>query len=161
VSGARARAWWLAGARCVGVVIVDQAAKTAIRDHLVVGQEVEVLGPLKLTLTHNSGVAFGFAGGAGIRIVLLTLVALGVVGYFFARNPTRPWMWLAVGLVAGGALGNLVDRIRYDVVTDYIDLPSWPPFNLADMSIIAGVLLLVLINLRDSDADRGPEQGDG
>jgi signal peptidase II len=152
---ASTRAWFLAGALCLVVVALDQAAKAAIDAHLVIGQKVGVLGPLRLTLSHNSGVAFGLAGGAGVPLVLITLAALGVVGYLFARNPTRPWMWLATGLLAGGALGNLADRIRADAVTDYIELPHWPPFNLADMCITVGVLLLVFIYLRDAEAESG------
>jgi lipoprotein signal peptidase len=131
------------------VVVVDQAAKAAVEAHLVPGQHVDVLGPLGLTLSHNRGVAFGLAGGAGTGLVLVTVVALAFVGFLFSRDPTRPWMWVAVGLVAGGALGNLADRIRADAVTDYVDLPHWPPFNLADMAIAAGVVLLVLVYLRE------------
>lgn len=147
---AAARAWCLAGALCGLVVAADQAAKAAIEAHVTVGEKVEVLGPLKLTLSHNSGVAFGLAGGAGVRLVLVTVVALGVVVVVFGRNPTRPGMWVAAGLLAGGALGNLADRIRADAVTDFIDLPLWPPFNLADVAITVGVVLLVVVQLRDS-----------
>jgi signal peptidase II len=152
---AATRAWCFAGGLCLAVVALDQTAKAAIEHNLVIGQKVEVLGPLRLTLSHNSGVAFGLAGGAGVPLVLITFAALGVVGYLFARNPTRPWMWLATGLLAGGALGNLTDRIRADAVTDYIELPHWPPFNLADMCITVGVLLLVFIYLRDAEAESG------
>ena len=154
---ARARAWCLAGALAAAVLAVDQAAKAAIEAHLVPGEEVDVLGPLGLTLSHNAGVAFGLAGGAGAPLILITLAALGVVVYLFARNPARPWMWVATGLLAGGAIGNLVDRVRADAVTDFVDLPSWPPFNLADVAITAGVLLLVFVYLRDSE--REPEDG--
>lgn len=154
---ATTRAWCLAGALAAFVLALDQAAKAAIEAHLVIGQHVDVLGPLGLTLSHNAGVAFGLAGGAGAPLIVITLVALGVVAYLFARNPTRPWMWVAAGLLAGGAIGNLVDRIRADVVTDFVDLPPWPPFNLADVAITAGVLLLVFIYLRDSE--REPERG--
>ncbi len=66
-------------------------------------------------------------------------------------------MWVATGLLAGGAFGNLADRVRAGAVTDFIELPHWPPFNLADMSITAGVILLVLIYLRE--AEREPEGG--
>jgi signal peptidase II len=154
---AAARAWCLAGALCGLVLAVDQAAKAAIEDRLVPGEQVDLLGPLGLTLSHNTGVAFGLAGGAGVRLVLVTLLALGVVAYLFARNPTRPGMWVASGLLAGGALGNLADRIRADAVTDFVDLPPWPPFNLADVAITAGVVLLVFFYLRD--AEREPERG--
>lgn len=154
---ASARAWCLAGALGAIIVAADQVAKAAIEADLVPGQDVDVLGPLGLTLSHNRGVAFGLAGGAGAPLVLITLVALGVVGYLFARNPTRSGMWVATGLLAGGAIGNLADRVRTGAVTDYVDLGPWPPFNLADVSIVAGVLLLVYLYLRDSP--REPERG--
>lgn len=146
---ASGRAWRLAGALCGLVVMADQAAKAAIEAHLVPGEDVEVLGPVGLTLSHNSGVAFGLASGGGTRLVVLTIVALVVVGYVFARNPTRPGMWVAAGLLAGGALGNLADRVRADAVTDYIQIGSWPAFNLADVAVTAGVLLLALAYTRD------------
>ncbi len=121
------RAWRLAGALCGVIVILDQAAKAAGRGEHVPGQDVGVLGPLGLTLSHNSGVAFGLASGGGTRLVLVTALALGVVGYLFSRDPTRPGMWVAAGLLAGGAVGNLADRIRVDAVTDFIAIGSWPP----------------------------------
>ncbi len=156
-----ARAWALAGVVCALVVAADQAAKAAIEAQIVVGEHVEVLGPLELTLSHNTGVAFGLAGGAGVKLVLVTAVAMGVIGYLFARNPLRPGMWLAVGLLAGGALGNLVDRLRHDAVTDFIDVGSWPPFNLADVAITLGVLLLVFLYLRDAEREERAKRGDG
>jgi signal peptidase II len=152
---ATTRAWCRAGGLCLLVLALDQAAKAAIEHNLVIGQKVAVLGPLGLTLSHNNGVAFGLAGGAGVPLVVITLAALGVVAFLFGRNPTRPGMWVAAGLLAGGALGNLTDRIRADAVTDYIKLPHWPPFNLADVCITVGVLLLVLIYLRDAEAESG------
>lgn len=154
---AATRAWCLAGALCGLVVIADQAGKAAIEANLTLGEKVDVLGPLQLTLSHNRGVAFGLAGGSGAPLVVVTLVALGVVAFLFSRNPTRPGMWVAAGLLAGGAFGNLADRVRVGAVTDFIDLPAWPPFNLADVSITAGVLLLVFIYLRE--AEREPQGG--
>lgn len=152
---AKARAWGLAAGLCGLVVAADQVAKAVVEDHLVPGEQVEVLGPLELTLSHNSGVAFGLAGGAGVKLVLVTVAALGVIGYLFARNPLRQGMWVAVGLVAGGALGNLSDRVRADAVTDFIAVGSWPPFNLADAAITLGVLLLLLIYLREGEREEG------
>jgi signal peptidase II len=152
-----ARAWTLAGVLAAVVLAADQIAKAAIEAQLVPGEEVDVLGPLGLTLSHNRGVAFGLAGGAGAPLVLVTVAALGVVGYLFARNPTRPGMWVAAGLLAGGAIGNLVDRVRAGAVTDYVDLSPWPPFNLADVAITLGVLILVFLYLRD--AEREPADG--
>jgi uncharacterized protein YggT (Ycf19 family) len=94
---------------------------------------------------------FGLADGGGVALIALTLGALLFVGVLFARNPTRPWMWVAVGLLAGGALGNLADRIRADAVTDYVDFLAWPPFNLADVAIVVGVAILALSYLREAD----------
>jgi signal peptidase II len=143
-TGASARAWRLAAALCGLVVALDQGAKALIEANLVPGEHLDVLGPLGFTLAHNSGVAFGLASGGGAALVALTLAALVFVAVLFARNPTRPGMWVAIGLLAGGALGNLADRIRADAVTDYVDVFSWPPFNLADVAITVGVVVLAL-----------------
>jgi len=150
---AAARACWLAAGLCALVVAADQTAKAVAEANLVLGEEVDVLGPLGLTLSHNRGVAFGLAGGAGAPLILTTLLALGVVVYLFVRDPGRPGMWVATGLVAGGAIGNLIDRLRADAVTDYVDLSPWPPFNLADVAITLGVIGLVYLYLRDSARD--------
>jgi signal peptidase II len=122
-----------------------------------------VLGPLGLTLSHNRGVAFGLAGGAGVKLVLLTAATLAVIGFFFSRNSGKPGMWVAVGLLAGGAIGNLADRVRADAVTDFIAVGAWPAFNLADISITLGVLLLVFLYMREAehDGDAEPEAGGG
>jgi signal peptidase II len=152
-----ARAWGLAGALCAVVVAVDQAAKARIEATLFLGEQVDVLGPLGLTLSHNKGVAFGLAGGAGLGLILVTAAALALIAFVFSRDPVRPGMWVAVGLLAGGALGNLIDRLAAGEVTDYIDIGSWPAFNLADVAITIGVVLMVLIYLRDAE----PAGGDG
>jgi signal peptidase II len=151
VSAGANRAWRLAGALCGLVVVLDQGAKALVVAHLVPGEHVDVIGPLGLTLAHNRGVAFGLASGGGAALVALTLAALLFVGVLFARNPTRPGMWIAVGLLAGGAFGNLADRVRAGAVTDYIDALGWPPFNLADVSITLGVIVLALSYLHEAD----------
>lgn len=156
MSSGTTRAWSLAGALCAVVILVDQVAKAVIEAHVTLGERIEVLGPLKLTLSHNSGVAFGLAGGGGAALVVVTLLALGVVLYLFSRNPTRPGMWIATGLLAGGAVGNLADRVRRGSVTDFIELPHWPPFNLADCGITCGVIILLVIYMREAErAERG------
>lgn len=152
---AKARAWALAGALCVLVVGADQAAKAAVEASLTTGEKVDVLGPLGLTLSHNRGIAFGLAGGAGAPLILFALAALGVIGYLFAQDPTRPGMWVAAGLLAGGAIGNLLDRVTSDAVTDYVDVGAWPAFNLADVAITFGVLLLVVLYVREAAGEPG------
>jgi signal peptidase II len=155
VSAQSERAWRHAIALCGLVVAADQASKAAIEANLVPGEDVHVLGPVELTSAHNTGIAFGLAGGNGTETVLLTLAALALIIALFARDPARPGTWVAIGLLAGGALGNLADRVRADAVTDFIDLPAWPPFNLADVAITLGVATLAWSYLREpSKAER-------
>jgi signal peptidase II len=149
VSAGSTRAWCLAGALCALVVVLDQVTKALVEANMVPGEQISLLGPLDLTLAHNRGVAFGLANGGGMALVALSIAALLFVGTLFARHPARPGMWIAVGLLAGGALGNLADRVRADQVTDYIDFLSWPPFNLADVAVTLGVVVLALSYLRD------------
>jgi len=156
VSDRARRAWWLAAALAVLVLAADQVVKDIVEHHIVLGEQVNVLGPLKLTLSHNEGVAFGLANGGGVLLVVISLVALGIVLYLFSRDPTRPGMWVATGLLAGGAFGNLIDRIRHGHVTDFIELPHWPPFNLADCAITCGVVILIIIYIREAER---PESG--
>jgi len=151
VSAARTRAWRLAGALCLLVIVLDQVAKALVEANLFAGEQVDVWGPLDLTLAHNEGVAFGLASGGGALLIALTVAALVFVGVLFARNRTRPGMWVAVGLLAGGALGNLIDRIRVGHVTDFVDVLSWPPFNLADVAITLGVVVLAFSYLNESE----------
>jgi signal peptidase II len=156
VSGRVGRAWGLAAVLALVVVILDQIAKNIVEHHIVLGEQVDVLGPLKLTLSHNQGVAFGLADGGGVLLVAITLIALGVVLWLFSRDPLRQGMWVATGLLAGGAFGNLIDRIRHGHVTDFIELPHWPPFNLADCGITCGVVILLVIYVREAErAERG------
>lgn len=150
------RAWGLAAALALVVLVLDQVVKDIVEHHIVLGEQVNVLGPLKLTLSHNEGIAFGLADGGGVLLVAISLIALGVVLWLFSRDPTRRGMWVATGLLAGGAFGNLVDRIRHGHVTDFIELPHWPPFNLADCAITCGVVILLVIYLREAErAERG------
>jgi signal peptidase II len=151
VSGSPRRPWALAGGLCALVVAADQVAKTAIEANLIPGEHVDVLGPLALTLAHNRGVAFGLASGGGAVLIGLILAALIFVAVLFARNPDRPGMWIAVGLLTGGALGNLIDRVRVGEVTDFIDLLSWPPFNLADVAVTLGVVVLALTYIGETE----------
>ena len=149
MSGKRGRAWLLAGALGAVVVALDQVAKALVESNLVPGEQVDLLGPLSLTLAHNRGVAFGLASGGGPMLIALTVIALLFVVIVFARDPARPGMWVALGLLGGGALGNLIDRVRMGEVTDYLDFLSWPPFNLADVAITLGVVVLALSYLRE------------
>lgn len=124
------------------VVIADQLSKSAVTARIDPGHAVDVLGPLRFTLTYNDGIAFGLAGGKGVLVILLAAVALVALGAFIATAPARWPTAVAGGLILGGAAGNLIDRFRIGHVTDFILLPSWPAFNLADTAITIGVIVL-------------------
>jgi signal peptidase II len=129
-----------------GIVVgLDQATKQAAISSLERGEHVNVFFGIDLTNTRNTGVAFGALEGGGLAIGLLIGIALAVLIGYFALNAGLPWLWLPVGLLIGGALGNLADRAREGAVIDFIDPIVWPAFNLADASIVIGVLALLYI----------------
>ncbi len=134
------------------VFVLDQATKAAIEGSLVTGEVIDLAGPMSLTLSYNDGVAFGFAGGTGLPVVIFSLIALVLLGVFIAGAPSGWLTAIAGGLILGGAMGNLVDRLLAGRVTDFISFPFWPTFNIADVGITVGVVLLVLSVLR---GDRG------
>jgi signal peptidase II len=139
-------AWIRAALVALAVIAIDQLSKHAVRAGIVPGEEHKVLPGLALVDTRNHGVAFGFLPGDHLAVtIVIGLALLALLGYF-ARHATRPLIWLPTGMLIGGALGNIVDRLREGSVTDFIKLPlGWPPFNLADTSITLGVLILVLL----------------
>jgi signal peptidase II len=148
------RAWSSALAVAAMVVAVDQFLKQLVIDHVGPGDPVEVIFGLKLANVRNSGIAFGLLEGAGDGVVLaLTLGAMGLLVAYFAAHAGRPGLWLAVGLIVGGALGNLADRIRIGAAIDFIDPPLWPAFNIADIAIVAGVALLTVVLLAPEEQD--------
>jgi signal peptidase II len=149
LSGARARAWRLALALCGLVVAIDQGTKAAIEAELAIGERVEVFPGVHLTDVHNEGIAFGLAGGGGTAVIVLVIVAIGLILALFAHNADRRGIWIPIGLLIGGALGNLADRVRIESVTDFIDLPAWPAFNLADVAIVFGVAGLGLVFMEE------------
>lgn len=129
------------------VVAVDQAAKVAVRAALPTpGASVPVIGDLlRLTFTRNEGAAYGLLPGGRIWFILVSVVAVCVIaGYLIRRRPERVWLIVALGLVTGGAIGNLIDRAWFGWVTDFIQIPfDFPVFNVADSSVVVGVAMLV------------------
>jgi signal peptidase II len=138
-------AWGRAGVVAGVVLIGDQLTKQLVRSSIALGESRHLLPGVTLVHAQNSGVAFSLLNGDGAGVIVVTLVVVAALLTYFARQHERRWMWLATGLVVGGALGNLVDRVREGVVTDFIKLPGWPAFNLADTAITLGVLTLFLL----------------
>ncbi|MHB8241847.1 MAG: signal peptidase II [Solirubrobacteraceae bacterium] len=142
----RPAAWLRAGLVMVVVLVVDQLSKQAVRHSIVPGEEQKFLPGVQLVNTRNHGVAFGFLPGSHVVVTVLIGIALVILLVYFALHATRRAMWLPTGMLVGGAVGNIVDRVRDGSVTDFIKLPlGWPPFNLADASITLGILILFLL----------------
>jgi signal peptidase II len=139
-----------------GVVVVDQLTKTWALSALADGP-IHVLGTLRLALTHNTAGAFGLGGGF---VPLLALAALGVVVYLIVSGAasSRLPVAVAMGLLLGGAVGNLLDRVfrapglLRGAVVDFVDLQFWPVFNVADMGITVGCVMLLLWAARPAGA---------
>jgi signal peptidase II len=135
--------------RAIGVVavvlILDRITKQAVVDGIETGDVHKFLPGVNLVHVQNSGVAFGFLSGGGPLVLVLTLAALGALLTYFLLHPERPWLWMPTGMLVGGAFGNLIDRLTGGSVTDFIKLPFWPAFNVADISITFGVLALLFV----------------
>jgi signal peptidase II len=127
------------------VVIVDRITKHLVVSGIAVGDVHKFLPGVNLVHVRNSGVAFGFFSGGGALVLVLTLTALGALLVYFVMRPDRRGLWVPTGLLVGGALGNLIDRLVNGSVTDFIKLPLWPAFNVSDMAITFGVLALLYV----------------
>jgi signal peptidase II len=127
------------------VVAVDQATKQLAISGIERGEHEDVFFGLGLTNARNTGVAFGVLEGGGALVGILIGVSLALLVGYFALHMQKPWLWLPVGLLLGGALGNLADRARIGAVIDFIDPVAWPAFNVADSCIVIGVLALFYV----------------
>jgi signal peptidase II len=127
------------------VVALDQATKQLAIANIDRGEHVNVFFGLDITNTRNTGVAFGAFEGAGLLVAILIGISLALLVGYFVLHRDMPLLWLPVGLLLGGALGNLADRARDGAVIDFIDPVAWPAFNLADACIVVGVVMLLWV----------------
>jgi signal peptidase II len=124
-------------------VLADQLTKQVVGRTLALGESVDIAGPFSIHHVQNSGIAFGLFGSRTSIVIIVTALAVGAMLVFFARSGRRhPVLPVALGLVLGGSIANLVDRVRLGHVTDFLDLVAWPAFNLADTFIVVGVGIL-------------------
>jgi signal peptidase II len=126
------------------VFVLDQATKAIIRDWLAIGESWPSEGWLvKLTHVTNTGAAFGILQGQGLFLTITAVIAIGAIVFYYAYPPLEHGlMRVAMGLLLGGAFGNLLDRLRFGEVTDFIDFPRYPEFNVADSSIVIGLVII-------------------
>ena len=129
----------------IAAVVADQVTKRAIEHRLALDETHHVLPGLTITHVRNSGIAFGIFPGRLEVITLLTAVAVAWMLVHFARSGSRHALFpVALGLLIGGSVSNLADRLRLGYVVDFIDVSHWPTFNLADTFIVSGVILLLI-----------------
>jgi signal peptidase II len=145
-------AWARAGLVMVAVIILDQVTKAMVRSNVAIGDRDGVLPAVEIVHVRNEGVAFSRFSGGGTLVAIIVGAALLALVAYFVTHLDKPLIWLPTGLLLGGALGNVIDRIRDGAVTDFIKLPGWPAFNVADISITVGVLVLLYVTERPRHA---------
>jgi signal peptidase II len=132
------------GLIAASVLALDQLTKVIVRATIPVGDTIDVLPGIQLVDTVNTGIAFGLFPGRQAMVSVVTLVAIGAIAVllvgFAGRHALVP---IGGGLLLGGSVGNLIDRAFRDGVTDFIAIGPWPPFNVADIGVTAGAILLV------------------
>jgi signal peptidase II len=137
--------WLSLAAVALAAIAADQLTKAIVSSQLALDDSVHVVGPFSIHHVQNSGIAFGLFASATSLVILLTGIAVAWMLYFFSRSGARhPVLPVALGLVIGGSVSNLVDRVRLGHVTDFLDVRFWPAFNLADSFITVGVAILLL-----------------
>lgn len=134
------------------IVLLDQVSKSWITSQLILGEVRVYTSYFNLVLVGNPGAAFSFLADAGgwqrWFLALLSFIVSLVIGVILIRKPQAKWFNWGLSFLLGGAIGNLIDRLRFGVVIDFLDLHlgdwHWPAFNLADSAITFGVALLIL-----------------
>jgi signal peptidase II len=145
------RSWpWFAGS--AAIVLADQFTKWLVLGRFLPGERLEITGFFNLVLAFNKGAAFSFLAGAGgwqtPLLVAFALAAVAIVSVMLVRSPGRNVFRAGLALILGGAIGNVIDRLRYGHVVDFLDFHAggwhWPAFNVADSAIVVGAALLIL-----------------
>jgi signal peptidase II len=159
-SFAATKTQWLAlGAIAVAAVIADQVTKHVVASHLTLGEGQHVVGPFTIRHVQNSGIAFGLFSNATAAVIVVTAIAIAWMLIYFARSGARhPVLPVALGLVIGGSVSNLADRVRLGFVTDFLDFRYWPAFNLADSFIVIGVGILLAALVLSEREPRTPKR---
>jgi len=153
--------WWRFGIFAALVFVADQISKLIIRATLDPGESVHVVRGLSISRVTNEGIAFGFFPGRQSAVAVLTVVALSAIAISLAGLVGRnPIVAVGAGMLVGGSLGNLLDRLVHGAVTDFIDPSRWPgnvAFNLADCGITLGAALIVIGLMQDGGEDEEPD----
>jgi signal peptidase II len=153
--------WWAAA-----VLVLDQVIKAIVVDTMILHRPISLIGDVvRLTYIHNPGAAFGLKLGGPLLHTIVAIGAVGVLGWLFLSLPKAARLQrIALSMVLGGALGNIIDRIRLDYVIDFFDVGisaawRWPVFNVADSFVTVGVLVLAFSWSRNQETDQETDSG--
>ncbi len=154
---------WLAGVlAAIGVAALDQASKIMVSENMFLHESIQICGNVfRITHARNPGIAFGFSSGllSGWPLTMITVVGAGLICTFLlTQKELAKGRSVMVGLVLGGAIGNLIDRMARGEVVDFLDVgfgsTRWPVFNVADSAVVVGVLLYMLTNKEDDPKEQ-------
>jgi signal peptidase II len=135
---------WILVSVAVVTLAADQATKSLIRANLAIGESWPREGFFRITHGTNTGTAFGLFPNQTLLLTIASIFAIGLIIYFYRAHGQQTWLTgLNVGLLLGGAFGNLIDRLVAQKVTDFIDVGPWPIFNIADSAVVVGITLLI------------------
>ncbi len=142
-------------------VLIDQLTKWLIVSNLPLDGGFEVIpGILRIHYVQNTGAAWSMFSENTLALAMFSLFVLVLLGFWFYKTPTREvWQRLALAVIMAGALGNMIDRFRLGYVVDFIQLPHWPVFNVADMLLCCGVAALAFLLLKDEFRQKPEEAG--
>lgn len=141
----------------IGTILLDQVSKWIVLRHLKeIGQKPVIEGFFHLRYLENRGAAFGILQDQRTFFIVMTVLIVGGIFLFFIKTPQlNPLLMLSLSLIAGGAIGNFIDRLFLGYVVDFLDFQIWPVFNIADMAIVGGQALLIYFILKDQPISEG------
>ena len=158
--------WWNIALACITLLILlaDQLSKTWIRNNLSIGQKLYDAGFFQIINISNTGAAFGIFQGQVLALTIISFIGAAALLVFafilYRRWPAFNSLWIkvAVALLLGGTIGNLVDRLRLGYVTDFIYFKIWPAFNVADSAVTIGIILIAYFVIRLSLAEKQQDE---
>ncbi|HZK17807.1 MAG TPA: signal peptidase II [Clostridia bacterium] len=131
-------------------VLLDQFSKSYIKSFLIEGESIPVIKDIfHITLVHNTGAAFGIFAGYTILFVVVTVIVILCFVIYYQRILEAPVLFqIGLAMAAGGAVGNLIDRLKTGAVVDFLDFRIWPVFNIADVGIVLGMGILIYMTIK-------------
>ena len=146
---------WILVSVAAITLVSDQVTKYLIRDTLAIGESWPREGFFRITHSYNTGTIWGLLPDQTLLLTIASIFAIGFIIYFYRAHGGQTWLsGLNVGLLLGGAFGNLIDRVVAGKVTDFIDVGAWPIFNIADSAVVVGITLLIANMILFEDRER-------